>query len=350
MDNTLNKTEMPVLAMRGVLIFPNMTLSFDVGRAKSMAALKAATAGDRLIFLVAQKDAATEDPDFDDLNKIGVVAEIKQLIKLPNSDNMRVAIQGKCRAALLSPIKTAPFLKAEVIPFFEKKIKKADELYAEALTRSLKDIFNDKVKYYNYLNFILEGGAIESDGEGTMLTTSKCLLAPNRNEPLTKNEIDEFLKEIFGLQQILWLNHGYLSGDDTDNHIDTLARLCNETTIAYVQCTDEKDEHYQELDKMEKELAAFRRLDGEPYNLIPLPMAEPVYEDDYRLPATYANFLIMNNVVLMPTYDTHKDSIAKEQLQKAFPNREIIGIDCRTLIKQHGSLHCITMQYPEGFL
>lgn len=214
----------------------------------------------------------------------------------------------------------------------------------------LKDIFNDKVKYYNYLNFILEGGAIESDGEGTMLTTSKCLLAPNRNEPLTKNEIDEFLKEIFGLQQILWLNHGYLSGDDTDNHIDTLARLCNETTIAYVQCTDEKDEHYQELDKMEKELAAFRRLDGEPYNLIPLPMAEPVYEDDYRLPATYANFLIMNNVVLMPTYDTHKDSIAKEQLQKAFPNREIIGIDCRTLIKQHGSLHCITMQYPEGFL
>lgn len=143
MDNTLNKTEMPVLAMRGVVIFPNMTLSFDVGRAKSMAALKAATAGDRLIFLVAQKDAATEDPDFDDLNKIGVVAEIKQLIKLPNSDNMRVAIEGKCRAAVLSPLKTAPFLKAEVIPFFEKKIKKADELYAEALTRSLKDIFNE---------------------------------------------------------------------------------------------------------------------------------------------------------------------------------------------------------------
>ena len=136
MDNTLNKTEMPVLAMRGVVIFPNMTLSFDVGRAKSMAALKAATAGDRLIFLVAQKDAATEDPDFDDLNKIGVVAEIKQLIKLPNSDNMRVAIEGKCRAAVLSPLKTAPFLKAEVIPFFEKKLKKADELYAEALTRS----------------------------------------------------------------------------------------------------------------------------------------------------------------------------------------------------------------------
>jgi agmatine/peptidylarginine deiminase len=206
------------------------------------------------------------------------------------------------------------------------------------------------VEYHNFLNFILEGGAIESDGEGTLLTTSTCLLAHNRNQPLTKDEIEEFMMKIFGLKQILWLQHGYLSGDDTDNHIDTLARLCNKTTIAYVQCTDEKDEHYLELNKMEKELAAFRRLDGEPYNLIPLPMAEAVYEDDYRLPATYANFLIMDNVVLLPTYNTNKDSIAKEQLQKAFPDKEIIGIDCSTLIKQHGSLHCITMQYPEGFL
>ena len=213
-----------------------------------------------------------------------------------------------------------------------------------------KKVFAEDVEYHNFLNFILEGGAIESDGEGTLLTTSKCLLAPNRNQPLTKDEIEEFMMKIFGLKQILWLNHGYLSGDDTDNHIDTLARLCNKTTIAYVQCTDEKDEHYQELNKMEKELAAFRRLDGEPYNLIPLPMAEPVFEDDYRLPATYANFLIMDNVVLLPTYSTYKDSIAKEQLQKAFPDKEIIGIDCRTLIKQHGSLHCITMQYPKGFL
>ena len=211
-------------------------------------------------------------------------------------------------------------------------------------------VFVEDVEYHNLLNFILEGGAIESDREGTLLTTSKCLLAPDRNQPLIKEEIEECLMRIFGLKQILWLNHGYLSGDDTDNHIDTLARLCNETTIAYVQCTDEKDEHYLELNKMEKELAAFRTLNGEPYNLIPLPMAEPVYEDDYRLPATYANFLIMNNVVLMPTYSTNKDSIAKEQLQKAFPDKEIIGIDCRTLIKQHGSLHCITMQYPEGFL
>ena len=213
-----------------------------------------------------------------------------------------------------------------------------------------KNVFQTDVTYHNYLNFILEGGAIETDGEGTLLTTSKCLLAPNRNQPQSKSDIEEFLKKILGLNQILWLNSGYLSGDDTDNHIDTLARFCNKKTIAYVQCTDANDEHYHELSKMEKELTTFRTLDDEPYILIPLPMAEPVYEDNYRLPATYANFLIMDSVILMPTYNSIKDSIAINQIQKAFPHKEIIGIDCRVLIKQHGSLHCITMQYPKGFL
>lgn len=224
--------------------------------------------------------------------------------------------------------------------------------YDNQITQKLfeRGVYVEKVKYHNYLNFILEGGAIESDGEGTLLTTTQCLLAPNRNEPLTKEEIEAYLKNIFGLKQVLWLHHGYLSGDDTDSHIDTLARLCDKTTIAYVQCTDQSDEHYQELKKMEQELAAFRTLDNEPYNLIALPMAKPVYEDNYRLPATYANFLIMDAVVLMPTYNTDKDAVAKKQLQKAFPDKEIVGIDCQTLIKQHGSLHCITMQYPEGFL
>lgn len=220
------------------------------------------------------------------------------------------------------------------------------------ITRKLFEgnIFQTDVTYHNHLNFILEGGAIESDGEGTLLTTSKCLLAPNRNQPQTKEDIEQFLIKELGLKQVLWLNHGYLSGDDTDNHIDTLARLCDKATIAFVQCTDENDEHYQELKKMEEELALFRTIDGEPYKLIALPMAEAVYDEDYRLPATYANFLIMDDVILTPTYSTDKDSVAKEQLQKAFPEREIIGIDCRTLIKQNGSLHCITMQYPKGFL
>jgi len=212
------------------------------------------------------------------------------------------------------------------------------------------NVFAKEVSYHNHLNFILEGGALESDGEGTLLTTSKCLLAPNRNQPLTKNDIEEFLKKTLGLKQILWLNSGYLAGDDTDNHIDTLARFCNNSTIAYVQCTDKSDEHHSALKKMEEELAAFRKFNGDPYNLIALPMAEPVYEDQYRLPATYANFLIMDSVVMMPTYGSGRDSIAKEQLQKAFPDKEIIGIDCRLLIKQHGSLHCITMQYPRRFL
>ena len=224
--------------------------------------------------------------------------------------------------------------------------------YDNQITRKLfdKNIFSPDVSYQNHLNFILEGGAIESDGKGTLLTTSKCLLAPNRNEPLTKEEIEIHLINLLGLKRILWLNHGYLAGDDTDNHIDTLARFCDEQTIAYVQCTDVKDEHYEELRKMEAEIHSFRTIQGEPYILIPLPMAEPTYAEDYRLPATYANFLIMDSVVLMPTYSTTTDKLAKEQLQKAFPDKEIIGMDCRAIIKQHGSLHCITMHYPMGFL
>ena len=224
--------------------------------------------------------------------------------------------------------------------------------YDNQITQKLfaENIFAEEVNYHNHLNFILEGGAIESDGEGTLLTTSTCLLAPNRNQPLRKDEIEEYLKNIFGLKQVLWLDHGFLSGDDTDSHIDTLARFCNKNTIAYVQCADVNDEHYEELKMMEEELQQFRTLRGEPYNLIPLPMAEPFYQNDYRLPATYANFLIMDSVVLLPTYSTATDLTAKAQLQKAFPDKEIIDIDCRTLIKQHGSLHCITMQYPEGFI
>lgn len=225
--------------------------------------------------------------------------------------------------------------------------------YDNLITQKLfaKKVFNKKVKYHNHLNFILEGGAIESDGEGTLLTTTACLLAPNRNQPQTKDEIEEYLITNLGLKQVLWLNHGYLLGDDTDSHIDTLARFCSNNTIAYVQCTDKNDEHYEELIKMEKELSSFRTLKGESYNLLPLPMADPIYEDERRLPATYANFLIMDNVVLMPTYNsTKKDTLAKKQLQKAFLDKEVVGINCNTLIKQNGSLHCITMQYPKGFL
>ncbi len=213
-----------------------------------------------------------------------------------------------------------------------------------------ENIFKSEVAYQNRLNFILEGGSIESDGKGTILTTTECLMAPNRNQPMTRDDIENHLKEYLGANRVLFLDHGYLAGDDTDNHIDTLARFCSENTIAYVKCTDENDEHYEALSNMEKQLQSFTTPDNKPYNLIPLPMAEAVYEDDYRLPATYANFLILNNTVIVPFYNTKTDKIAKEQLQKAFPMHEIAGIDCSVLIKQHGSLHCITMQFPEGFI
>ena len=208
------------------------------------------------------------------------------------------------------------------------------------------NIFHRDTVYENRLNFVLEGGAIESDGLGTLLTTSECLLSPNRNGQWSKTEIEAYLKEAFGLSRVLWVNNGYLSGDDTDSHIDTLARFCTPDTIAYVKCTDETDEHFSALNDMEVELMAFKTAAGESYKLIALPMADEVLFDGERLPATYANFLIINGAVLMPTYDSPKDAEAKEKLQKAFPDREIIGINCVPLIKQHGSLHCVTMQIP----
>ncbi len=213
-----------------------------------------------------------------------------------------------------------------------------------------REIFQTEVAYESHLNFVLEGGSIESDGKGTILTTSECLTSPNRNQPLTLEEIGNYLKKAFGANRILFLDHGYLAGDDTDNHIDTLARFCDEETIAYVKCEDVNDEHFYELNKMEKQLKSFVTTEGKPYKLVPLPMADAVYDDGYRLPATYANFLIINGAVLMPFYNSSKDEVAKSILQTAFPDREIIGIDCSPLIKQHGSLHCVTMQFPQGFL
>ena len=205
-----------------------------------------------------------------------------------------------------------------------------------------------KGTYESHLDFVLEGGSIESDGMGTIMTTSKCLLAPHRNQPLTKEQIEERLLDSLHAKRVLWLDYGYLAGDDTDCHIDTLARFCPNDTIAYVQCTDKNDEHYADLTQMETQLKGFRTLQGDPYRLIPLPMAKAAFDEDgNRLPATYANFLITNGAVLMPTYgNPGTDTQAKQQIQEAFPNHEIIGIDCQPLIIQHGSLHCCTMQFP----
>lgn len=209
--------------------------------------------------------------------------------------------------------------------------------------------------YDSALDFELEGGAIESDGAGTLLTTAACLLNPNRRRrgdavsTPDKAAVERLLGERLGAKRVLWLHHGYLVGDDTDSHIDTLARLCPNQTIAYVKCEDTADEHYAELHAMEEELMAFRTAEGEPYRLLPLPMPAPCLLDDERLPATYANFLILNDAVLVPVYaQPQTDEVALRQIAKAFPGRDIVGIDCRTLIVQHGSLHCCTMQFPRG--
>ncbi|MES0872445.1 agmatine deiminase family protein [Sinimarinibacterium thermocellulolyticum] len=196
------------------------------------------------------------------------------------------------------------------------------------------------------LDFVLEGGGIESDGLGTLLTTERCLLAPTRNPQFDKAQIETKLKSWFGLQRVLWLRHGDLIGDDTDGHIDTLARFCNERTIAYQACEDRDDAHYDELKAMEAELQALRTLDGAPYRLVPLPLPRAIHDDEgRRLPAGYANFLILNGAVLVPTYgDADSDARALARLRPCFPGREVVGIDCRPLIAQYGSLHCVTMQ------
>lgn len=220
------------------------------------------------------------------------------------------------------------------------------------ITRNLcrMDTFSEDVVPVNMQPFVLEGGSIESDGQGTLMTTVECLASVNRNEYLRQEELERYLKDVFGFERILWISSGYLAGDDTDSHVDTLARFCSADTIAYVKCDDEEDEHYAELKQMEDEIKEFTTADGKPYNLIALPMADKVEWEGERLPATYANFLIMNDVVLVPTYSSPKDELALKVLEEAFPGREVVGINCLPLIKQHGSLHCVTMQYPEGYL
>ncbi len=201
------------------------------------------------------------------------------------------------------------------------------------------------------VDLILEGGSIEVDGQGTLLTTTRCLLSATRNPGRTRAQIEAELAERLGITRFLWLEHGYLAGDDTDSHIDTLARLCDPSTIAYVACDDPADEHYDDLKSMEKELQAFRTAAGQPYRLVALPWPRARFDNDgARMPATYANFLIINGAVLVPTYADAADHVALERLRGCFPEREVIGIDCLPLIYQHGSLHCVTMQIPAGVM
>jgi len=219
-----------------------------------------------------------------------------------------------------------------------------------ALNRRLYEEGRFNGEYIDHLDFVLEGGSIESDGKGTIFTTTCCLLAPHRNQPLTKQNIEIKLKEYLSAKRIVWIDYGHLTGDDTDGHIDTLVRICPNDTLMYVGCDDPQDEQYEDLQKMEEQLKTFRTMDGRPYHLVKLPMPHAIYDEDQeRLPATYANFLIMNDAVLCPTYNqTDNDEKALEQIKKVFPDRKVVGIDSRAIIRQHGSLHCCTMQFPKG--
>lgn len=205
------------------------------------------------------------------------------------------------------------------------------KLFAQKLSGKLEKI-----------DLILEGGSIDFNGQGVMLTTSACLLNENRNSHLNKEQIEAKLKEIFGLKQIIWLNHGYIKGDDTDHHIDTLARFINEKTIAYCVCKDENDEHYAPLKAMEEEL----KKTG--FDLLELPLPKPLYFEGKRLGATYANFVFVNGGLIVPTYNDANDVLVLENLQKACKYRKVVGVDARVFLRQNGSLHCSCQNRYEG--
>lgn len=206
-----------------------------------------------------------------------------------------------------------------------------------------------KLATHQRIDFALEGGAIDCDGNGTLLSTWRCL--NQRHPKLSQVELANQLNSIFHTQRTLILQHGYLEGDDTDAHIDTLARFVSPEHIVYQACDQTDDPHFTELAAMGDELIALRQLNNQPYQVTALPWARPIHTaDGRRLAASYANFLIINDAVLVPAYDDPADSIAAQVLAKAFPQRKIISIPCRSLIQENGSLHCITMQLPQGCL
>jgi len=221
--------------------------------------------------------------------------------------------------------------------------EKFDAKKDNAMSKNISKYYSQKTQK---IDFILEGGAIESNGKDILLTTSACMLNKNRNKDLDSIKITQKLNDYFGSTNILYLEHGYLSGDDTDSHIDTLARFINEKTIMYIKCNNKDDEHYEELKLMERELEEFAKTYK--LELISLPMTDAIYFEEKRLPATYANFLFVNGAVLVPIYGVSQDEEALNIFKTTFANKDIVRIDCSTLIKQHGSLHCVTMNFPKN--
>lgn len=196
------------------------------------------------------------------------------------------------------------------------------------------------------IDFALEGGGIETDGDGTLLTTWHCL--HERHPQASREDLDARLRQWLAQDRVLWLDHGYLEGDDTDAHIDTLARFAPGDAIVFQACDDPADSHHAELQAMAADIAALRTAGGRPYRLFPLPWARPIVDNGRRLAASYANYLIINGAVLIPAYGDRADDAAAAVLALAYPGRDIVQVPCRPLIWQNGSLHCITMQLPAG--
>ena len=263
--------------------------------------------------------------------------------KLPDSDNL-IFIEYETDdtwARDISAISIKNNNNTELLDFnFNGWGDKFEAHKDNEMSQSLKSHYPSPMKQ---IDFILEGGAIETNGQGLLLTTANCMLNKNRNSSYTKEEITQKLQNEFGIDDVLYLYNGYLAGDDTDSHIDTLARFIDEKTILYVQSNDKRDEHYEALKLMEDELKNFAK--DFQLNLLAVPMCEAIYFKGERLPATYANFLFVNGAVLIPTYGVKEDIQALSIFKNFFQDRDIIGVDCQTLIKQHGSLHCVTMNF-----
>jgi len=192
---------------------------------------------------------------------------------------------------------------------------------------------------------VMEGGSLDVNGRGTLITTEACLLNPNRNPHLQRSQIEQYLKDYLGLTNILWLGRGII-GDDTDGHVDDLTRFVSRDTVVTVVEDDKQDENYQVLKDNYELLRQMKVEDGNFLRVIELPMPSPVYFQEQRLPASYANFYIANKFVLVPIFQDENDEKACEILQKLFTDRKVIGIDCRALIWGLGSIHCVTQQQP----
>jgi len=192
---------------------------------------------------------------------------------------------------------------------------------------------------------VMEGGALDVNGAGTLLTTEACLLNPNRNPHLSREEIEGYLRNFLGVRHILWLGDGIV-GDDTDGHVDDLTRFTDARTVVTVVEEDPADENYAPLQDNLARLRTMTDQDGRPLRVVTLPMPRPMYQDDQRLPASYANFYIANGVVLLPAYDPERDETARDTLQELFPTRRVVPVNAVDLVWGLGAFHCVSQQWP----